>query len=130
MNGYLATFKKWQLDGRATRTEYWTFSLLNLAVYVVLWVLMMICASPSEDGSISTASLLFLVLMLLFCLATFIPAFCVTVRRLHDTDKSGWWMLVNFVPFVGGLAFFILTLLGSTPGANQYGPHPNDIDAL
>ena len=51
-------------------------------------------------------------------------AIAVTVRRLHDTDRSGWWVLINFIPIVGGLVLLVFTVLDSQPGANRFGPNP------
>jgi uncharacterized membrane protein YhaH (DUF805 family) len=65
-------------------------------------------------------------LLVLFVLATVIPAIAVQVRRFHDQDKSGWFILLGLVPYAGGLIVFIFMLLEGTRGANQYGPDPRD----
>ena len=59
-----------------------------------------------------------------FGLVSFIPALSITVRRLHDIGKSGWWYLIAFVPLIGGLVLFVFTLLDSDPDRNEYGPNP------
>jgi uncharacterized membrane protein YhaH (DUF805 family) len=63
----------------------------------------------------------------LFVLATLIPTIAVLVRRLHDTDRSGWWALLNLVPLVGGLVLLVFTVLDSQPGANRFGPNPKGV---
>lgn len=65
----------------------------------------------------------FLVLCL-YSLAVFIPNLAVSVRRLHDSDRSGWWILIAFVPFIGGIWLLVLYLIGGTPGPNRFGPDP------
>jgi uncharacterized membrane protein YhaH (DUF805 family) len=60
----------------------------------------------------------------LWWLVTFIPNLAVIVRRMHDQDKSGWWFLVGFIPFIGGIWLLILYLTDGTPGPNRYGPDP------
>ena len=57
-------------------------------------------------------------------LATIIPSLAIWVRRLHDTDRSGWWLLLIFIPVLGAIVLFIFSVLESTPGDNSYGPNP------
>ena len=94
--------------GRARRAEYWWFTLANILAIVVLAVLM-------------AAAKIFVVLYVIYALALIIPSIAVTIRRLHDTDKSGWWILIGLVPFVGGLILLILVCIDSTRGTNQWG---------
>jgi uncharacterized membrane protein YhaH (DUF805 family) len=95
--------------GRARRGEYWWFVLANLIVFAVLAVLMGV-------------SSVFGVLYLVYAVAMFVPSLAVAIRRLHDTSRSGWWLLISFVPLVGGIILIVLLALDSTPGPNQYGP--------
>ena len=60
----------------------------------------------------------------LYSLAVFIPNLAVAVRRMHDQDKSGWWILIGFVPFIGGIWLLVLYLIDGTRGPNRYGPDP------
>ena len=100
-------------DGRSRRSEYWYFFLLN---YVVGWVL----------GNINarTGSKIFLVLTIVFSLATLIPGIAVAIRRLHDIGKSGWWMFIVLIPIVGVIWLIVLYATDSQPGDNMYGPYP------
>ena len=64
------------------------------------------------------------VLGIIFSLATLIPGIAVGIRRLHDTDRSGWWLLIAFVPFIGALVLLVFFLLDGTSGPNRFGPDP------
>jgi uncharacterized membrane protein YhaH (DUF805 family) len=100
-------------SGRATRSEYWWFQLFFILVYLALGVL---------SGAISE---MFAMLAIVFALGVFIPALAAGVRRLHDTDKSGWWLLLGFVPLIGLLLIYFLAIAG-TSGDNQFGPEPTN----
>jgi len=117
MNWYLDVLKKYAVfDGRARRKEYWMFFLFNIIISIVLGVI---------EAMIGT----FGILGGLYMLAILVPAIGVTVRRLHDTDRSGWWILVGFVPVIGGIILLVLMVLDSKPGTNQYGPNPKEAAA-
>lgn len=66
---------------------------------------------------------------LLYSIAVFLPGLAVSVRRLHDVGKSGWMILISFVPLIGGIWLFILMVTESDPGQNVYGLNPNDGDS-
>jgi uncharacterized membrane protein YhaH (DUF805 family) len=100
--------------GRARRSEYWYWTLAVVIGVVICIVLTAIAK-------------IFLVLYILFLLAVFLPGLSVLVRRLHDTGKSGWWVFIGLVPFVGGIVLLVFACLDSTPGTNQYGPSPKEI---
>jgi uncharacterized membrane protein YhaH (DUF805 family) len=100
-----ATFK-----GRASRSEFWFFQLFYVLVVLVLMFAPVLLTSPSV-GLIGFP-------VVLFGLA--LPFLAVTVRRFHDSNKSGWWLLLYIVP-VGGIVILIFTLLPPTPGPNSYG---------
>ena len=118
MNYYLEVWKKFaQFDGRARRSEYWYFFLFNFIVAFVLALIDVFILGGSESG--------FLPLTILYSLAVIIPGLAVTIRRLHDIDRSGWWLLINFIPF-GGIVLLIFYFMDSTPGDNEYGPNPKE----
>jgi len=64
---------------------------------------------------------------ILYSLAIFIPSLAVGVRRLHDTGRSGWWLLISLIPLIGTIWLFILLVLDSNPGDNKYGPNPKGV---
>lgn len=118
MNWWLTAMKKYvDFSGRARRTEYWMFILFNMIFGVVALVLDSLLGSASE-GSV------YGLFYSLFSLAILLPTWAVTVRRLHDIGKSGWWIFISLIPLIGGIWLFILTLTDSQPGDNEYGPNP------
>ncbi len=100
-----------KFDGRASRAEFWWFVLANFLIYIVLAVLMNITS-------------LFVVLYFVYAIGTIIPAIAVAIRRLHDTNKSGWFLLIGLIPFVG---FIILIVFYATEGTN--GPNDHGVAA-
>jgi uncharacterized membrane protein YhaH (DUF805 family) len=118
MDWYLMVWKKYaNFNGRARRKEYWMFSLFHLLVFLVLEL----TGFALLKSGIGIA---FLVLVFVYAMAAIIPSLSVGVRRLHDIGKSGWWMFIGLIPFIGGLILFIFTVLDSDPGMNEYGPNP------
>ncbi|MCR5746549.1 MAG: DUF805 domain-containing protein [Lachnospiraceae bacterium] len=100
-------------SGRARRSEYWYFSLFELIVSIALSIL----------GAI-TGSGIFSVLSGIFALATILPGLAVSIRRLHDIGKSGWFVLISLIPVIGTILIIIWACKDSDPGDNQYGPNP------
>jgi uncharacterized membrane protein YhaH (DUF805 family) len=107
-------------EGRARRKEYWFFVLFYALAIVALAIVDDIVGTYREEVG-------FGLLTAVFVLATFIPTLAVTVRRLHDTNRSGWWVLLEFVPIVGGLVLLVFMMLDSQPGANRFGPNPKGV---
>lgn len=95
-------------DGRATRQQYWMFFLMVFIASIVLSIV---------DGVLSTNA----VLVGLFQLAVFLPSIAIAIRRLHDIDKSGWWLLISFVPIVGAIILIVLLVLKGDATPNKYG---------
>lgn len=104
------TLKYADFNGRASRSEYWWYVLFAIVASVVLGIV----------DSIIGISLLGIV----FSLATLIPGLAVSVRRLHDKDKSGWWILIALIPLLGGLLLLYWCATEGTPGDNQFGAVP------
>ncbi len=114
-------------EGRSTRTEYWMFVLFQVLVIFGMILLMVVAGSLSDGGGGGEAfATIFLILMVIFVLGLFIPNLAVQVRRLHDQDKSGWLVLLGFIPYIGGLIMLVLMCLDGTAGPNQYGPDPKE----
>jgi len=117
MNWYLAVLKKYaEFSGRARRKEYWMFFLFNLIIWIVLIFL---------DSTFGTMNAQYGIGMLtaLYALATLLPNIGVTIRRLHDTDRSGWWILLALIPLVG-IVLLVFMCLEGTRGDNRFGPDP------
>jgi uncharacterized membrane protein YhaH (DUF805 family) len=120
MNYYIDVLKKYAVfTGRARRKEYWMFVLFNILISVVLSIV---------DGFIGTSTLLFgsPLLQGVYGLAILCPGIAVSIRRLHDTDRSGWWVLIGLVPLVGAIVLIIFAAQDGKPGSNQYGPNPKE----
>lgn len=118
MNWYLAALKKYAtFTGRARRREYWYFQLFNLLAIMVLSVVDRFTGTLDKETGIGFLSGAYV-------LAIFLPAIAVQVRRLHDTDRSGWWILIGFVPVIGNLVLLVFSVLDSQPGSNRFGPNP------
>ena len=123
MSWYLQALKKYAVfGGRSRRMEYWYFVLFNIIVSIVLGV---IDGLLGTSGSYAGAGLL----SGIYGLAVLIPSLAVTVRRLHDTDRTGWWILIALVPLIGVIVLLVFALLEGTPGDNQYGPNPKGATA-
>ena len=104
-----------KFQGRARRKEYWMFTLFSFIIYMILFIFFeKIMSSP--DGYTITGAI--------YSLAVFLPTLGVSVRRLHDINRSGWWFLLSFIPLIGGLILLIFMVLDSTPGDNNYGENP------
>jgi len=96
--------------GRAARPEYWywvLFTVIASLVFVVIEVAVSIDAGRALDG--------------IFTIATFVPSIAVAARRLHDTDRSGWWQLLCFIPVIGWILLLIWVCQRGTPGSNRFG---------
>ncbi|MDR2037646.1 MAG: DUF805 domain-containing protein [Bacteroidales bacterium] len=108
-------------SGRARRREYWWFVLFNF-ISAFLWsFLLMLVFALTGRGDVEYASN---IVALSFYLVFLLPAMAVAVRRLHDLGKSGWMLLVMFIPLVGGIWLLVLMLTEGQQGANKYGPDP------
>ncbi|MCA9005659.1 MAG: DUF805 domain-containing protein [Planctomycetaceae bacterium] len=117
MNWYMAVLKKYaEFSGRARRKEYWMFFLFNV---IISFVISIVGSIIGERGGLISVSL-----SVLYSLFVFIPGLAVTVRRLHDTNRSGWWILISLVPVIGGIILLIFMILDSDPNANAYGENP------
>ena len=118
MNWYLTVLKKYaDFSGRARRIEFWMFSLINLVILVGLMLIDGVLGFEIGDEDLGLLSTVYV-------LAVLIPSLAVNVRRLHDTDRSGWWLLLGFVPLIGDIVLLIFFVLDSTPGDNRFGPNP------
>ena len=112
MNWYLEVLKKYAVfTGRARRQEFWMFTLVNIIIYLVLGFVEGLVGSPGIIG-------------LIYNLAILVPSLAVSVRRLHDTDRSGWWMLIGLIPLVGAIVLIVFMVMDSNPGDNQHGANP------
>lgn len=118
MNSYFKALKNYAVfGGRSTRKEFWYFVLFNLVAYYILWNVDIIIDFPAskEKGYVG-------MLGSVFTLAILIPTVAVSVRRLHDTNRSGWWFFLGLIPFIS-IIFLVFMVQDSQSGENQYGPN-------
>ncbi|MEK9521494.1 DUF805 domain-containing protein [Streptomyces sp. NPDC087908] len=111
MNWYLDVIKKYAVfSGRARRKEFWMFQLFNFIISIVL-----VAIGTAIDFSL---------LSTIYSLAVLLPSLGVTIRRLHDTGRSGWWILIGLVPIVGFIIIIVFTASEGEPQQNAHGPNP------
>jgi uncharacterized membrane protein YhaH (DUF805 family) len=120
MKWYLKVLRQFtDFEGRARRMEYWMFTLVN-AVFILI--------AMSLDNILGLAGEFYMIgpIYVLYVLAMLLPSLAVGVRRLHDIGKSGWMMLISFIPLIGGIWLLILFVSDSQPGENEYGLNPKE----
>ena len=118
MNWYLAVMQKYAVfSGRARRKEYWMFVLFNLIFAIAAMILDNVLGLAIKDIGYGP-------IYLLYALATLIPGIAVSVRRLHDIGKSGWYILVGLIPCVGGIILLVFAVTAGDVGENEYGSDP------
>ena len=114
MSWYIAVLRNYAgFSGRARRSEYWMFTLFNIIILMTL--LFGISIVSPEIGGLA---------YMIYALGTLIPSLAVLIRRLHDTNKSGWMCLISLIPVIGGIWLLILLVQDGTQGPNDYGEDP------
>jgi uncharacterized membrane protein YhaH (DUF805 family) len=112
VNWYLAVLKNYAgFSGRARRTEYWMFFLINVIITLVFNVIGLAVKAGTYVGWI-------------YGLLVLIPGLAVAVRRLHDTGRSGWWVLIALIPVIGVIILIVFLATEGEPGDNAYGSNP------
>ncbi|MDP4605627.1 MAG: DUF805 domain-containing protein [Erythrobacter sp.] len=113
-------------QGRSRRKEYWMFVLFQVLLLVPVGIILSLFSAP-EGGDDSTLGSILLIIFALIYLGVFmIPGLAVQVRRFHDQDKSGWLILLGFIPYVGSIILLVFMCLEGTKGSNRFGPDPKD----
>ncbi|MBS2967586.1 DUF805 domain-containing protein [Metabacillus sp. KIGAM252] len=112
MEWYLKVVKNYvNFQGRARRKEYWMFTLFSALISLVLSIVELIAGLPS-------------ILTGLYSLALLLPGLGVFIRRMHDTGRTGWWILIGLVPVVGAIVLLVFACQDSQPNENKYGANP------
>ena len=109
-------------DGRARRKEYWHYALWCFIVGIVASVLDTVLGTGQAFGGSGIG-----IISMIVSLALMVPGLAVTVRRLHDIGKSGWYYFVAFIPLVGGIILLVWMLKAGNEGENEYGPDPKAV---
>lgn len=118
MNWFLSALKKYAVfSGRAQRAEYWYFILFYILIFIGLSFIDGMTGSFSAEASMGLFGGL-------YSLALLIPSLAVGVRRLHDTGRTGWWLLIGLIPLIGAIVLLVFFVQDSAPGENAYGANP------
>ena len=110
-------------EGRASRPAYWWWFLFTWIVSIIAQIL----DNMTRIGGIGSESYLNMwvgIISAIVGLALFLPSLGVMIRRLHDTDRSGWWWLIGIIPIIGWIILIFFLASPGTPGENRYGPPP------
>lgn len=125
MQWYLKVLRQYaDFGGRARRTEFWMFTLFNAIISVVLMIIDYSAGLTYGERAMSSG-----VLGTIYSLAVLIPTIAVAVRRLHDTGRSGWWILISLIPIIGAIILIVWYCGDGQPGHNQWGPNPKAAQA-
>ena len=108
MEYFFHGFRKYaEFAGRTPRKEYWMFMLFYTVIYMVLLII-----DRTMGVFFFTA---------IFSVISLVPSISITARRLHDTDRSGWWLLLSLIPIIGTLVLLYFLVLRGTEGSNRFG---------
>lgn len=122
MHWYIYVLRKYTVfEGRARRKEYWIFALISALILILLSLIDEMTGWKVWDDEG--------VLSLVYSIAVFVPTLAVVVRRLHDTDRSGWWVLFALIPLVGAIVLLVFLILKGNEGDNRFGPDPKAEEA-
>ena len=132
MNWYLKVLKQYtDFSGRARRKEYWMYTLFNLIFFVCAGIIDNLLGTTFDMNGINVG---YGYVYMLYALFVFIPGFAVSVRRLHDVGKSGWFLLIALIPLIGAIWLLVLYVTDSDAGNNKWGANPktgdDEIDML
>lgn len=112
MDFFIAAYKQYaDFTGRDNRQRYWYFYLFYVIFYIVLSAIDSILGT---EGSLSS----------LFALASIVPSLAIGARRLHDTDRSGWWQLILLIPIIGVIILIVFLAQKGSEGENRFGDDP------
>ncbi|GLI86343.1 membrane protein [Rossellomorea marisflavi] len=127
MSWFLKGLKQYaDFSGRARRQEFWMYMLFYSIFGIILYGVAVIGMAMQSEGII----LLGMGIYILYTLALLVPTLAITVRRLHDTGRSGFWYFIGFVPLVGGIILIVFCCLDSENGNNQWGSNPKNSDSM
>ena len=119
MHWYTDVIRKYAVfSGRAARPEYWWFVLINLIIAIAINLVAGIIFGRSSGQVVGD----------LYSLAVLLPSLGVGIRRLHDTNRTGWWYLLVFIPVIGWIVLIVFLAMASDPTSNKYGPNPQNPD--
>lgn len=116
MHWYTDVIRRYaDFDGRSARPEFWWFALWNVGVTLAIYIVGRVVLGANGGSLLAD----------LYGLALLLPSLGVEIRRLHDTNRSGWWILIAFIPIVGAIVLIVFFAMAGTPGPNKYGAEPS-----
>ncbi|WP_394790072.1 DUF805 domain-containing protein [Rhodoferax sp.] len=120
MDWFVDALKKYAVfSGRAQRSEYWYFFLFYFLLYIGAAIIDGLAGSFNRHSGMGVVTSIYAIAMLL-------PSLSVGVRRLHDIDRRGWWLLIAVIPVVGAIVLLVFAVKDSQPGTNRFGPNPKE----
>ncbi len=132
MKWYLKALKNYVgFSGRARRKEYWSFVMFTVIISVLLGAATAaagIVGAMQDLGILVTVASILGAVSGLFGLAMILPGLAVSIRRLHDIDKSGWFILIGIIPLIGPIILLVFTVSNGTEGDNRFGEDPKALD--
>ncbi|MUG32923.1 MULTISPECIES: DUF805 domain-containing protein [Psychrobacter] len=122
-----------KFSGRARRKEYWMFQLFCYIFLCLIFLLTAIGLYINNTGSFPVLGSILMgigsIILTVFMFGLIIPSLALTIRRLHDIGRSGWWILIVAIPYVGPIVLLVFCCLDSESGTNKYGPNPKGVGA-
>lgn len=126
---YINAFKRYaDFNGRARRKEYWFFALFSSLIYILLSIIESVIGAVYFAWIDYQTAIPIGILTSLYTLAVIVPGLAITTRRLHDTNRSGWWQLLNLIPFIGFIILLVFLCFDSQFGENKYGKNPKGLN--
>jgi uncharacterized membrane protein YhaH (DUF805 family) len=130
MQWYIKVLKQYaDFSGRARRTEFWMFVLINFLVSIVLGIIDSLIGTATVVGGSGMVSFSPGLLGGIYSLAVLVPSLAVGCRRLHDTDRSGWWQLIAVIPLIGAIVLIVFWAQDGQRMPNKYGVNPKMVGA-
>ncbi len=123
---YIDTVKSFSFKGRATRKQYWLYTLFQFFIFII-FIGVTLPFQGTQHGPESAGGIfanLIAISYLIYLLATAIQSLAITTRRLHDANLSGWWQLLMLLPYLGNIILLVLVVLPSKNQPNRFGPLP------
>ena len=119
-------------DGRSSRSEFWWVQLFFVVVLTVIFIFFTNTNSIEaiENNNINGSGMLLIMAAFIFAITGLIPMIALSVRRFHDQNKSGWFYLLNFIPYIGGIILLVFMCLRGTDGPNRFGPNPLNLSHI
>lgn len=115
-------------NGRARRSEFWYYVLANILIAIIIGFIEGMLGLGNYTTSSNSFEFSGGVISNLYSLAVLLPGLAVSVRRLHDTNKSGWYILFGLIPLIGAIILIVFMATNGDEGSNQYGQDPKNDD--